>query len=110
MIFGFAELEAGFVGNAINGFARKTNVGIDAGADGSAAEGKLAEIGLDFPEPVYAVFHLAGVTAEFLPKTDGRGILQMGAANFENIAKNLGLGEQRGVKFIQRGNQVVNDA
>ena len=109
MVGGFAQFEAGFVGDAVNGFAREINVGVDAGADGGAAKGQFAKVGFDFPEAVDAVLDLAGVTAEFLAEPDGRGVLQMRAADFQDVAESLRLGEQRGVQFIQRRNELVND-
>jgi hypothetical protein len=48
---------------------------------------------------------LAGVTAEFLPQPDGRGVLQMGAANFEHVVKFLRLALQGLLQSGQRRDQ-----
>src|SRR5258708_33713022 len=101
MILGLAQFEAGFAGDAVNGFAGEINVSVDAGADGSAAEGQFAEIAFNVPKTVDAVLDLAGVTAEFLPEPDGRGVLQMGPADLEDVAEGLGLVAQRGVEFVE---------
>ena len=82
MVFGFAEFEAGIAGDGFDGFAGEVDVGVDAGADGGAAEGEFAEVGFEFLEAFDAVLDLAGVAAEFLAEADGGGVLQVGAADF----------------------------
>ena len=57
-------------------------MGVDARADGGAAQGKFAEMFLQRSQPRDAVAYLAGVTAKLLAQPDGRGVLQMRPANF----------------------------
>jgi len=46
MVVGFAQGNAGFRGDAGDGQAGKFRMGVDTGADGCAAKGKFAKIGL----------------------------------------------------------------
>src|ERR1700722_5899980 len=103
MILGFTEFEAGFISDAIDGFAREIDVGVYARADSRAAEREFAEISFDFPETVDGMFDLAGVTTELLTETYGCCILQMRTADFKDVAERLSLGEQGRVRFIQCG-------
>ena len=69
-------------------------MGVDAGAHGGAAEGQFPQVVFRGPQPGHAVLNLAGVTTKFLAEPDGRGVLQMGAANFEDAVKFLRLALQ----------------
>ncbi len=53
---------------------------------------------------------LTGVTGKFLAEADGGGVLQVGAADFEDVVKFLRLGVEGGLQFGQGGNQLALDA
>ena len=80
-------------------------MGVDARADGGAAQRQFAQVLLRGAQPRQAMLDLAGVAAEFLAEPDGRGVLQMGAANFEHVVKFLRLALQRLLQSGQRRDQ-----
>jgi len=52
---------------------------------------------------------LAGVTAELLTKPDGRGILQVRAANLKNGIEFLRLFVQSRVQILEGGEEIVDN-
>ena len=52
---------------------------------------------------------LRGVAAEFLAQPDGHGVLQMGAADLDDVRELLRLLEQRHVQLVQCRDQFVRD-
>src|SRR5260370_5109624 len=80
-------------------------MGVKAGADGGAADGEIVETvecagdGTDI-----AVKHI-DVAGKFLAERERRGIVQMGAADFDDVRKFFGFGIERVAKIFYRGKQ-----
>ncbi len=91
VVVGLAKGEAGDCGEAGDHPAGELGMGVDAGAHGRAAQGQFAQPVEAACQPPPPQGHLAGVAAEFLAEADRRGILQMGAADLDDVVECLGL-------------------
>src|SRR5262245_1232314 len=83
---------------------------VDPGANGSAAQRQLSQMRFDAAQTLDAVSDLAGVTAEFLAEPDRRRILQMRPADLENVVELPRLFRERGLQFLECGNEPARDA
>jgi len=110
MIPRLADAQSSFSRDASDGAPGKFRVRVDASADRRSAQGQFAEVLLGRAEAFDTVLDLAGITAEFLPKPYGRGILQMGAADFEDIVKFDGFPLERLVQLNHRRNEAALDS
>jgi hypothetical protein len=88
---------------------RKLLVGVDAGADGSAAERNLGELGAGVLQTRKAALYLAGVAAELLAQPDGGGVLQVGAAGLDDGPELVRLGVERPPELLEGGGEVFAD-
>ena len=91
--------------------ARELGVGVDAGADGRAAEGDLGEV-CSAPSCTrsYAAFDLARVAGELLAEPDRGGILQVRPAGLDDVVELARpCRPERRCSFSQRGQQVFLD-
>ena len=84
-------------------------MGVDARADGGAAEGDLGQLGGGVLEAPDGALGLAGVAAELLAEADGRGVLQVRAAGLDDGPELFRLGLQRRLQLLQRGGEVLLD-
>src|ERR1041385_3830483 len=109
MVFRLAQHQASLLGEACDGAFGKINVRIDSSAYGGPTQGQCAQV---FRQPCQAgnaVLDLRGVAAELLSETNRRRILEMGAADLDDLTKLIGLGSQRRLEFFQRRNEAMND-
>src|SRR5712692_7876036 len=82
-------------------------MGIEAGADSSAADGKIVEtVESDGHAPAVAVKHI-DVAGKFLTERERRGILEMSAPDFYDVGELFGFGVERVAKILQRGEQTA---
>ena len=101
MVGRFAQRKPGFRGEPRDGAAGKFGwvlMPVPTAVPPRASSPRFFSRGA---QPRDAVLDLAGVTAEFLAQPDGRGVLQMGAANFKHVVKFLRLGRQSLLQFRQ---------
>ena len=81
---------------------REAGRGVDAGADGGAAQRQLADAGEDGLEPLGGVADGGGVPAELLAEHHRGGVHQVGAAGLHQSGELLGLGLQRRREHVER--------
>ena len=80
---------------------------IQTGADGGAAQrqfGQMRKRGLNVRD---AVLELGYVAREFLAQGQGRRVLQVGAADLDDVIEGFRLGHERISQLLDRGNQFV---
>ena len=88
------ELLAGGLGEHLDHPGGEPGRGVDAGADGGAAQRQLADPGEHAVEPLGGVPHRGGVPAELLAEHHRRGVHQVGAAGLHQAGELVGLGGQ----------------
>ncbi len=76
-------------------------MGVDAGADGGAAEGEFAEGVLSAEGAFDGLSCLRGVTGDFLAETDGGGVCEVRAADFHDRVEIFGFFLERELKVTQ---------
>ena len=86
----FAEGEAGDLGQAGDHPARKLGVGVEAGAEGGTAQGEFQQPFLGGLQPPAGLGNLAGVAGEDLAEAHRYRILQMGAADGDDVVEGRG--------------------
>ena len=88
------------------GHARaKSRVGVQSGAHRRTADGKRLHRNACMHHGGVAQRQLRLVAAELLAQSDGRGVLQVRAAQLHHIGIGGALGGQRSAQFAQRGHQ-----
>src|SRR5258708_2092532 len=102
-----AEGKASEFGDFLRGAFGKFGMGVEAGADGGAADGEIVEaIERDGDAAAIAVEQI-DVAGKFLAESKRRGVLQMRAADFYDAGKFLGFGVERVAKCFDRGEQTA---
>ena len=84
-------------------------MGIQAGADGGAADGELVETGereFDIAQGLVEQAHIAG---EFLPECERGGILEVRAADLDDVGKGGGFGVERVAEFFHGRDEGLDD-
>ncbi len=90
MVAGLAQMQVGRFGQAGDDPLGKLGVGVDAGADGGAAQRQFAE-SVEGPRQLSpGQGHLAEVAAEDLAEPDRGGVLQVGAADGDDVVEGQG--------------------
>src|SRR5258707_6297916 len=85
----------------------KFGMGVEAGADGGAADGEIVEtVERDGDASAIAVKHI-DVAGKFLAESERRGVLQMSAADFDDVRKFFSFGIERVAKIFYRGKQAA---
>ena len=82
---------------------------VDPCAHGGAALGQFVQGRQGALQPVDVVFDLGDIARKFLPQRQRGGILQVGAADFDDIGEVCGLVFQTALQIAQRGHQVARD-
>ena len=103
------ERHSGFTRHFFGERLGESDLGVEPGADRGAALGQLQQPGQGVADAREAVGDLAGIAGKLLPQGQWRGILQMGAANLDDLGKRLGLAVQSRVQMLQRRDQLVLD-
>ncbi len=94
------EGQSGEFGNLLGGAFGEFGVGVQAGADRCAADGQRVEAGqCSFDARIIAVEH-ADPTGDFLAEGDRSRVLQVGAANLDDVGELLGLLVEGGAEFL----------
>ncbi len=94
-------------GDFARGANGKFGMGVEAGADGSAADGEIVEaVESDGDASAIAVKHI-DVAGKFLAESERRGVLQMSAADFDDVRKFFSFGIERVAKIFYRGEQAA---
>src|SRR3546814_3524612 len=83
--------------------------GVQAGADGRAALGKLQQALGGGLQSFDAVGDLGGIAGEFLSEGERRRVHQMGAADLDDLLEGLGLGIEGGVQVTEGGHRLAED-
>lgn len=79
------EVLSGHLGDFRGDGLGEALVGVDARADGGAALGEQAQVGKRGLDARDAEVELGDVAGEFLGEGEGRGVLEMGAADLDNL-------------------------
>src|SRR5258707_13250659 len=78
-------------------------MGVKAGADGGAADGEIIEaVESDGDAAAIAVKHI-DVAGKFLAEGERRGVLEMGAADLDDVRELRGFGVERIAKIFYGG-------
>src|SRR5258707_13422256 len=93
-----AEGKPGELRDLARGFYGKFGMGVEAGADGGAADGEIVEAVESHGDAAAIAIKHVDVAGEFLAKGERRGVLQMGAADFYDVRELLGFGVERVAK------------
>src|SRR5256885_509293 len=87
-----AERQPGELRNFARGALGKFGMGVEAGADGGAADGEVVEaVESHGDASAIAVEHI-DIAGKFLAERERGGVLQMGAADFYDVCELLGFG------------------
>src|SRR2546430_8235976 len=100
-----AERKAGELSNLACGFCSEFRMRVEAGADGGATDGEIVEaVEGDSNAAAIAVqkIHVAG---KFLAESEGRGVLQMGATDFDDVRELFGFGVEGVAKVFHGGEE-----
>ena len=85
--------------------------GVDAGADGGAAEGQLADAGQRVASSRSMAWpDLAGVAAELLAEGHRRRVHEVGAAGLDHLGELAALRRSDASRCVERRDEVVRDA
>src|SRR5258708_39771608 len=102
-----AERKLREFGDFAGGADGKVGMGVEAGADGGAADCEIVEaVESDGGASAIAVKHI-DVAGKFLAERERRGILQMGATDFDDVRKFFSFGIERVAKIFYRGEQAA---
>ena len=103
----FAEGDAGRLRQGGGDAARKVGMRVDAGSQGSAADGQLFQARGAAHDQLPRLFHLPGVAGELLAEGHGHGVLQVGPADLQDAGKLRGLAGQAPLEEAHRFDQAV---
>ena len=101
--------QAGELRQLCRGFDGEVGVAVEAGADGGAAERQFVEVFERVLQAGEAVVKLGNVAGEFLAEGERGGVLQVGAADFDDGFKGFGFGGEGVAQFLYCRNQQVVD-
>ena len=82
--------------------SRELRVAIEAGPDGSAAQGQFLDGGQRIAGPQLGVFDLLRVSGKLLSEPHGRGVHQMSAANLDDVPEFLRLLQELRGQIFER--------
>lgn len=109
VIGGFAEVDTHACGEFGGDHGAEFFVGVDAGADGCAADGEFGECVEGAVQAFFGVAELGGEAAEFLAEADGCGVGEVGAADFDNLVPGGGFGLEVGGHCLDGGEKAGVD-
>ena len=87
-----AKRQVGDLGDFLGGALGEFGMRVEAGADGGAADGQIVEAVEALFEAGDIALEQAGPAAHFLADGERRGVHEVGAADFDDVGKFLGLG------------------
>src|SRR5438477_11493189 len=98
-----AEGKPGEFGDFARGAFGEFGMRVEAGADSGTADGEIVEtVESDGDAAAVAVKHI-DVAGKFLAERKRRGVLQMRAADFDDVREFFGFGVQRVTKSLDGG-------
>ena len=103
------EGKAGELRDVRGGTVSELGVGIQAGADGGATYSELVEAGERVFDVTQGLVEQAHIAGEFLPECERGGILEMGAADLDDVGKGGGLGVERVAEFFHGRDEDLDD-
>jgi hypothetical protein len=109
LVRGGDEGETGDLLDVLGEQLGEARLGVEAGADGGTALGKLKQARQRRLDALDAVGDLGDVAGELLTDGQRRRILKMGAADLDDVGEFLGLGVQSGMQVLQRRDQFMVD-
>src|SRR5207237_9966964 len=93
-----AEGQPGEFGDFARGAFGEFEMGVEAGADGSAADGEIVEaVESDGDAATIAVKHI-DVAGKFLAERERRGVLQVAAGELEEVRESFRFSAERGAR------------
>ena len=102
-----AEGKSGEFGDLLGCALGKFRMRVQPGAYGGSADRQIVESFERLLQALDVALQQAGPAAEFLPDGQGHGVLQMRAANLDDVVKFLRLGGDRIVNGLDRRNQRI---
>ena len=102
-----AEGQSGEFRDLLGGALGEFGMRVQAGADGGAADGQIVESVEHLFEALDVALEQASPAAEFLADGERHGVLQVGAADLDDVVELLGLGGNGVVHVLYGGNQRV---
>src|SRR5882672_10680697 len=102
-----AEGKSGKLSNFARGAFGKLGMRVEAGANSGAANGEIVEaVESDGDAAAIAVEHI-DVAGKFLAKCERRGVLQMRAADFDDVSEFPGFGVEGVAKSFDGGEETA---
>ena len=107
-VLGFDDGHAGKLGQLGGDHIGVAHGGVDAGANGGAAHVDFAQQAGRFAQAFFVGGNHRGEGGKFLAQGHGHGILQLGAANFQNVFKFFRFHLESPAQRGQGGQQILN--
>ena len=101
--------QAGELRQLCRGFDGEVGVAVEAGADGGAAERQFVEVFERVLQAGEAVVKLGNVAGEFLAEGERGGVLQVGAADFDDGLERFGFSGEGVAQFLYGRDEEVVD-
>src|SRR5437867_4289478 len=98
-----AEGQAGELGDFLCGALGKLGMSVEAGADGGAADGEIVETVESDGDAAAVAVEETYIARKFLAEREGRGVLQMRAADFDDAGIFPGFGVEGIAKILHGG-------
>src|SRR5229473_1171829 len=102
-----AERQTGELGDFLCGALGEFGMGVEAGADGGAADGEIVEAVEGDGDAAAVAVEKIDVAGKFLAEGERRGVLQMGAADFYDVGEFLGFGVEGVAEILYGGGKRV---
>src|SRR5713226_5969225 len=102
-----AEGQAGELGDFARGALGKFGMGVKAGANGGASDGEIVEAVEGDGDAAAVTIEKIHVAGKFLAEGERRGVLQMGAANFDDVRELFGFDVESVAKSFDRGEETA---
>src|SRR5262245_13030104 len=96
------------LGDRLADTAGELRMRVEARADGGAADGELVQAGARHEERVLRGFELRYIARELLSESQGRGVLQVRAADLDDAVEGRGLRGERFLQRLDRGGHVAD--
>src|SRR5260370_40346018 len=95
------------LGDFAGGSFGKFGMGIEAGADGGAADGEIVEAVEGHGDAAAVAIEHVDVAGKFLAEGERRGVLQVSAADFYDVGELFGFGVERVAKSLDGREQAA---
>src|SRR6266849_1627919 len=102
-----AERQPGELRNFARGALGELGMGVEARADGGAADGEVVEAVESHGDAAAVAVEKIHIAGKFLAESERRGVLQMGAADFYDVRKFPGLDVERVAEIVDGGEEAA---